>query len=46
MSVSGVVVKFIKKTNEVRDKIKSLGLIVVAKNEDATGEQYSVTRYW
>lgn len=45
-SVTNVIVKFIKKTNEVSNKIESLGLIVVSKSETATIEQYSVTRYW
>lgn len=45
-SVTNIIVKFIKPTNEYNDRVHSLGLIVVAKAEDATTEQYSVTRYW
>ena len=37
-SVTNVIVKFIKKTNEVSNKIESLGLIVVSKSETATIE--------
>ena len=45
-SVSNVIVRHIKKSNEAKNPLHSLGLIVVAKKEDATIEQYSVTRYW
>ena len=45
-TVTAVDVAFVKRTNEVSDAIKSLGLVVVSRAEKSKAEQYSVTRYW
>ena len=48
LTFENVKVEFIKKSNEVENKLHRRGLIVVTKNETANAgpNQLSVTRYW
>ena len=48
LSFTDVKVEFIKKSNEVKNKLHRRGLIVVTRNETANAgpNQLTVTRYW